>query len=240
MKYNTICSCNSNSSIHHKVVLFMVKYTPFADLTSTGTAEIRACMCSEEKIYNKGDIIMQFPTGSEKLGIITKGIAHLVRIDINGNKCIIDYYEENNVFGEIISPLSAVDTFYIQAKEKCSVTFIDYNKMLTRCKNNCEKHSIFLNNIILSAVQKSQRRIDILSQRSIREKLLTYFKYMTADSSKNQVTLPLSLSDLADYLSTDRSAMMREIKRMNNEGVIESASNVIKLTGLETGTADNV
>ena len=32
--------------------------------------------------------------------------------------------------------------------------------------------------------------------------------------------IPVSLSDLADYLSVDRSAMMREIKKMKNENII--------------------
>lgn len=206
----------------------MIKYSPFTHLTDEETAEIRSCMCSEEKIYNKGDIIMQFPTDSNILGITERGIVHLIRIDVNGNKCIIDYYEANDVFGEIISPLSADDTFYIQAKEKSIITFINYDKMLSRCNNNCKKHNTFINNIILAAVQKSQRRIDILSQRSIREKLLTYLKYIANENTGN-IVLPLSFSDLADYLSTDRSAMMREIKKMKDEGLIETSSNKIIL-----------
>ena len=35
-------------------------------------------------------------------------------------------------------------------------------------------------------------------------------------------SLPLSLSDLADYLAVDRSAMMRELKKLNNEHIIYS------------------
>ena len=41
--------------------------------------------------------------------------------------------------------------------------------------------------------------------------------------------LPFSLTDLADYLSVDRSAMMREIKLLKEDGFIEKIGNKITL-----------
>ena len=41
--------------------------------------------------------------------------------------------------------------------------------------------------------------------------------------------IPFSLTDLADYLSVDRSAMMRELKILKDEGFIEKSGNKIKL-----------
>ena len=38
-----------------------------------------------------------------------------------------------------------------------------------------------------------------------------------------------SLTDLADYLSIDRSAMMRELRIMKDEGIIEKSGNRITL-----------
>ena len=178
---------------------------------------------------------MQLPNNKEYLCIVNSGIAHLIRIDINGTRSIIDYYEATDVFGAQFSPDTSEDTFYVIAKEMCSVSFVDYKKLLTRCKNNCEKHLRFLNNIILTAMEKSQIHIDVLSQRTIRTKILTYLKYLQIKTNSNNIILPLSLSDLADYLSTDRSAMMREIKKMNNEGLIQSNGNLIIVKNNEYG-----
>ena len=61
-----------------------------------------------------------------------------------------------------------------------------------------------------------------LFRRSIREKLLCYFRQLAESSGKNTFTLPFSLSTLADYIATDRSAMMRELKRLREEGVVSS------------------
>lgn len=63
-------------------------------------------------------------------------------------------------------------------------------------------------------------RVEVLSRRSIRDKLLCYFSLQQAKNG-GSFTLPFSLSALADYISTDRSAMMRELKNLADEGIIE-------------------
>ena len=68
--------------------------------------------------------------------------------------------------------------------------------------------------------RRLSRRVEVLSQRSIRDKLLCYFHILRLESGGDAVTLPFSLSTLADYISTDRSAMMRELKRMRQEGLV--------------------
>lgn len=170
---------------------------------------------------------MQMTDDNDALGLVESGTAHLVRIDVDGNRSIIDYYETGDVFGKKLAPQSEMDTYYICAKEKCKITFINFNKLLSKCENNCIKHTTLLNNLLMIALQKSQMHIDVLSQRSIKLKLITYFDYLSIHNDSNNFSLPLSLSDLADYLSVDRSAMMREIKKMKTEDIISSELNRI-------------
>ena len=63
-------------------------------------------------------------------------------------------------------------------------------------------------------------RIELLSKKTIRDKLVSYFKILSENTFSKTFTLPLSLTDLADYLSIDRSAMMRELKTLKDEGFI--------------------
>ena len=72
-------------------------------------------------------------------------------------------------------------------------------------------------------------RIELLSKRTIREKLLSYFKIISTRNMSKSFKIPFSLTDLADYLSIDRSAMMRELKSLKEEGVIEKSGNRITL-----------
>ena len=64
-------------------------------------------------------------------------------------------------------------------------------------------------------------RVEVLSRRSIRDKLMCYFSLMAAKNRSGEFLLPFSLSALADYISTDRSAMMRELKKMRQEELVD-------------------
>ena len=57
--------------------------------------------------------------------------------------------------------------------------------------------------------------------RSIREKLLCYFGLQTGGDDCGSFHLPFTLSALADYISADRSAMMRELRKMKEEHLVD-------------------
>ena len=72
---------------------------------------------------------------------------------------------------------------------------------------------------------KLNTRIELLTKKNIRDKLLTYFNLLSTRTLSKTFTLPFSLTDLADYLSVDRSAMMRELSHLKEEGFIEKKGN---------------
>ena len=72
-------------------------------------------------------------------------------------------------------------------------------------------------------------RVELLTKRSTRDKLIGYFTLLSSKSFSKSFTLPFSLTDLADYLSVDRSAMMRELKLLKEDGFIEKTGNRITL-----------
>lgn len=59
--------------------------------------------------------------------------------------------------------------------------------------------------------------------------MLTYFNISASKKFSKTFTLPFTLTDLADYLCIDRSAMMREISHLKNEGFIEKKGKKITL-----------
>ena len=71
--------------------------------------------------------------------------------------------------------------------------------------------------------------VNILSRRTIRLKLLTYFDTLKHGGTVKTVTLPLSYTALADYICADRSAMMRELKKMRLDGQISVSGRNITL-----------
>lgn len=124
------------------------------------------------------------------------------------------------------------DSLEVVCRTSCDVLFIDYVHILKRCELACTHHSLLVQNMLRLIADKAQalsERVDVLSRRSIREKLLCYFRQLSEKAGGSTVTLPFSLSTLADYIATDRSAMMRELKRLREEGAIRTEGRKITL-----------
>ena len=72
-------------------------------------------------------------------------------------------------------------------------------------------------------------RVEVLSRRTIRDKLLCYFSLQASHQNNTAFDLPFSISALADYICSDRSAMMREMKNMKQNGLIQADGRRITL-----------
>ena len=92
--------------------------------------------------------------------------------------------------------------------------------------------NIFFRNlfdIINNKYKKSNERIRVLEKKQIREKLLEYFEIENKKSYQKNIYLPLTLKELADYISVNRSAMFRELKTLKEEKIIQVKGNKITL-----------
>lgn len=183
------------------------------------------CFKPDFKTYTAGETIMRYSDKIEKVGVMVSGKAQLSVIDYDGDYSILETYEQQDVFGELFYlPLENYE-YIIEATKDTKVFFIDYKHIITPCENACIHHSQLINNLFIMAAQKSQAmslHLSILNQHSIRKKLLTYLNYIKISTGKNPFTLQMTLSSLAEYLCVDRSAMMREIKVLKEEGILTS------------------
>ena len=134
--------------------------------------------------------------------------------------------------GEVFYSITINNELLVEAREPCDVLIYIYDNIHHKCKNNCKFHSIlseYLPELILNKVTDLNTRIELLTKRSIRDKLLGYFSLLSTKNLSKTFSLPFSLTDLADYLSIDRSAMMREMKGLKEEGFIEKTGHKITL-----------
>ena len=168
------------------------------------------------KSIKKNDIITTYIKNRNQICILKKGNADIIRYDKNGNKTIIESLKANDIFGEVFFPIKTNSELFVIAKTNCEVIFFSYNDILKSDNTiNTNLLDLFLNRTI-----KQNIRIELLTKRSIKEKLLSYFSFLSIEYNKKIFTLPLSYTDLADYLCVDRSAMMREIQHLQKENLI--------------------
>ncbi len=183
------------------------------------------CLGAKIKNCNTNETIMSYKESPEYLYVVLTGTAELATYDYDGNKTILERFTPDSIFGDMFFRPSGNDEFMVSATTPCTVLSFRYNNAINQCENACKRHREFLDNLfkLLSKKLLSQsQHIEILTKRTIREKLLSYFEHQAAEKGSFSFALPMSLSSLADFLSIDRSAMQREIKRLNDEGIIVS------------------
>ena len=190
------------------------------------------CSKTIKKFFSKNEVITSYIRKRQQVCILLEGSADLVRYDLNGNRTIVEHFSPGDVFGEVFYTITVNNELVVEAREKSVVLFYIYDDISNKCRNNCKFHQELkddLPELVLNKITDLNMRIELLSKRSIREKLLTYFNLQSSQKFSKSFTIPFTLTDLADYLCIDRSAMMREMKLLKEEGFIQKTGNQIKL-----------
>ena len=189
------------------------------------------CTIIDIKDFEANEVITTFLVNRNQFCILLEGDAQLITYDDNGNKKIIYYYQPNDVFGEAFFKIYTNRELFVLAKKKCKVLFYPYD-IAERCTENCWYHIDLVRNLpdlILHSISKQNFRVLLLSKKSVRDKLMTYFNSLASESKTKSFELPFSLTDLSDYLMIERTAMMREIKRLKDENIIKKNKNKITI-----------
>ena len=191
-----------------------------------------SCNKVQKKTFDKNEVITSYIQKRNQFCILISGNADLVRYDLNGNRTIIDHFTDTDVFGEVFYDVTTNNELLVEAKSKCEVLIYSYQNIHYKCKQNCKFHqklSEYLPELILDKVTSLNMRVELLTKRSTRDKLLGYFNLLSTRTLSKTFKLPFSLTDLADYLSVDRSAMMRELKLLKEENFIKKDGKMITL-----------
>lgn len=189
------------------------------------------CKLCEVKEFQADEIITTFLIRRNQFCILLEGEAQLITYDKEGNKKILYYYRKNDIFGEALFKVYMNSELFVLAKKNCKVLFYPYD-MAEHCTQTCLYHVDILRNLpdlILHSIAEQNFRMILLTHKGVREKLLTYFNLLSLENNCKTFELPFSLTDLADYLIIERTAMMREFKRLKDEKIIKKTKNRITL-----------
>lgn len=165
------------------------------------------------------------------IGYVISGYMQITRTDYNGNTTIIEELEEESVFGTMLSSLNNSE-YDIVTKEDTKLIIIDYNRIINEETNHPNYYNQFIKNLLEIATNKineKNERIEILTKKTIRDKLLEYFKIVSEKNGSRIIYLTLNYTELADYLAVDRCAMSRELKNLKDEGFIKTDQKKITL-----------
>lgn len=191
------------------------------------------CLGAHRKSYPKDSFIFHSNAPLQWIGVILTGSVRMLKEDYTGSRCILAEMHRGDLFGETFactSPLSSPVAF--QASEACEVYLFPFLKILETCSLRCAFHHILIENMVRLIAQKNlllTQKLEILSQKSIRGRLLTYLFQLANQQQSREVEVPLNRTELAHCLSVDRSALAREIHRLVEEQQLKIDKNVFCL-----------
>ena len=177
---------------------------------------------------NSKDLALIF--GENRICIVKSGHIQVIKNDYNGNTTIIEDLQENSIFGTITQGYYNTE-YSLTCKEDSYVIVFDFESILQYDELKTF-YNQFLKNLIKilsNKIIENNNRIEILTNKTIRDKILTYLQLLAKKSKSSTITIPFSYSIMADYLAINRSAMTREIKYLKTEGFIETDNKIITL-----------
>lgn len=188
---------------------------------------LSSCVNTKRQLFYNKDLILSYTPIKKKIGFITYGKANILKMDKDGNTTILRELKENDIFSNLFFQDSE-DEIYIESEQETEVIFIDYYKVLKDCNKAC----FFHNNLVLTLFdllvidnKQQNEKIELLSKRTVEEKILFFLKNRMNEKGVFKVTT--SYKAISEYLFVDRSNLMRELKKMEEKGIIKRNNKII-------------
>ena len=217
-----------------------VRLSPlFSGMEKNELDALLECLGALSLRFERDDFILRAGQPALWVGLVAEGSVRVVREDFFGSRTILAHIGPSELFGEAFAwagsppmPVSVV------AAEPCAVLLLDCRRMVSTCREACTFHTRLVSNMLGILAGKNillTRKMEHLSQKTTREKLLSYLVSLAGPDGR--VTLPFTRQELAEYLCVDRSALSRELGRMREDGVLEFERNRFVLRrGTDTHT----
>ena len=215
-----------------KKIFETVKSNPLFDgLAFSDFGRMADCLSAKTAVYQKGSVILLSGDTMDFVGFILSGGVQIVKDDGSGRITILTSLGVSELFGEDFACAGISQSpVTVLAAENTEILLMDYRKFITSCTAACSCHTRLIENMLKLIARKSlmlNQKIDILSRRSTREKLLCFFDMHRGAAKK--FTIPYNREELAQYLCVDRSAMSSELCKMRNQGLIRFQKNTFEI-----------
>ena len=205
----------------------------FAGIGPENMEGMLGCIGYHVRSFQKGEVIAFEEETINHVGVVLDGAVDMIKEDVWGNRTMLLRSYREDIFGETFAcgedSLSVV-TFV--AAQECKVLFLSFCRVMHTCTHACIFHQTLIENMVRIIARKNRelmRKVEVVSKKSLREKILAYLSIQSQSQGSNRFEVPLGRVEWAEYLCADRSALTRELSKMKEEGLIDYQRNFFEI-----------
>lgn len=173
-----------------------------------------------QKQYMKWVTVHNANDTCHTLDIVLSGSLVAYSLSTNGSSTTIFEFNKGSIIGaNLLFGENHNYPLNIYCLTDCQIIHIDTNAVLEFLHDYD-----FTLHYIKSISQNSQginQKIAMFTQRTLRENIMDYFKQQAIIQKSSVIIIPISKKQLADYFGVQRPSLFRELKKLNEEGIIE-------------------
>ena len=207
----------------------------FRDISREEIEKMFRCSKTVERSFEDGSYVFRQGETPKNLFLILEGSVMISKDFASGKRDVLFVVGQGDVFGEMYLFADARTYWYDAiAQEKVKLLEIPWEFFYCFCSNACEHHRMITKNMLEIQSEKNfamTRKLHLLSGTTLRERIALWLNEQVDDNSAGThiVRLAMNREELADYLGTTRPSLSRELMKMQQEQLIETDRNTIKI-----------
>ncbi|MBQ2568302.1 MAG: Crp/Fnr family transcriptional regulator [Clostridia bacterium] len=206
----------------------------FRGMSNAETNDALNALSAREKSYRKGDVLLLAGDTTDEMGLVLEGSVTVESNDIWGNRTILSLVEPGGFFAETYAYLSNEPLLVdVTANENCRILFLRIGSIQTQsAKDTASWQKKLIYNLLTISFHKNL----VLSGRSfhtapktVRGRLMSYLNAVSLKQGSTEFDISFNRQQLADYLNVERTALSKELGKMQKDGILLTKKNHFKL-----------
>ena len=187
------------------------------------------CLGARRAFYEKNQHVFLEGDPARWVGVVLSGGVQIIREDLDGNRSILASAGPGELFGEVFA-CAGLDQLpvTVTAIADSHILRLSCRRIIETCSQSCAFHSLLIQNLLRIVARKNlmlNQKIEFISKRSTREKLMAYLTAQAKAADSHTFSIPYNRQELADYLGVERSAMSAELGKLKKEGILDFHKN---------------
>ena len=205
---------------------------PFRGIPPEECGEMMALGCVRTADFEKGAVLFRTGDVTGEFGVLLSGEVHVESGDLWGNRVILHSIPAGHAFAETYALCGVPMMADVIAVQPSRVLFIRLAALLDEANSAQPWYPKLLRNLTLLFARKNlawSGRVFCLSAKGIRSRVMMYLSAQAAQAGSTEFSIPFDRQQLADYLNVERSALSKELGRMQKEGILTFRKNHFQL-----------